>query len=114
MGNCAVIRMFKGEELDENFVYTDHDMVSIISRIVNENIDCFEIEEVQTGMCNFYIPFSLVLDDGRIMTRSCAMFIATYERLKFFNEDSKAEAKSPGWEEIVHKTPIQELFSSKS
>ncbi|KAA1087114.1 hypothetical protein PGT21_022852 [Puccinia graminis f. sp. tritici] len=80
----CLIRMFKGEELDENFVYTDHDMVSIISRIVNENIDCFEIEEVQT---------------------------ATYERLKFFNEDSKAEAKSPGWEEIVHKTPIQELFS---
>ncbi|OAV91722.1 hypothetical protein PTTG_07279 [Puccinia triticina 1-1 BBBD Race 1] len=79
----CLIRMFKGDELDENFVYTDSDMVSIISRIVDENVDCFEIEEVQT---------------------------ATYDRLKFFNEESTVDAAS-GWEEIVHKTPIQELFS---
>ncbi|POW04123.1 hypothetical protein PSHT_11363 [Puccinia striiformis] len=81
----CLIRMFKGDELDENYVYTDSDMVSIISRIVTENIDCFEIEEVQT---------------------------ATYDRLKFFNDKECDVGKgSSEWEEIVHKTPIQELFS---
>ncbi|KNZ56824.1 hypothetical protein VP01_230g12 [Puccinia sorghi] len=44
----CLIRLFKGSELDENYVYTDHDMVSLISRIVSEDVDCFEIEEVQT------------------------------------------------------------------
>ncbi|PLW43287.1 hypothetical protein PCANC_17376 [Puccinia coronata f. sp. avenae] len=81
----CLIRMFKGDELDENFVYTDQDMVSIITRIVNEEVDCFEIEEVQT---------------------------ATYERLKFCTEHTGPSHEDPGeWEEIVHKTPIQELFS---
>jgi hypothetical protein len=53
--------MFKGDELDENFVYTDQDMVSIITRIVNEEVDCFEIEEVQTGRLSpsFTFPFYL-------------------------------------------------------
>lgn len=79
----CIIKLFKGDDLDEDFVYTDGDMLNIISRIVNEDIECFEIEEVQS---------------------------AAYDRLKFIGPE-KEEGENANYENIVHKTPIRELFS---